>query len=123
MIAVEIRARPLDCNGRTYEVTLIGYVNTASAVLFGGDQDVLSFGDGESLLVPEQAPVIIVPLLNIRGVQFTTIHTYSSPGNYIVSYRDHARNEGIVNMDESAFTTFYTETGISIGNGFCDSSA
>ena len=46
MIAVEIRAKPLDCNSRLYEITLIGYVNTASSVLFGGEEDVLSFGDG-----------------------------------------------------------------------------
>ena len=76
MIAVEIRAKPLDCNSRRYEVTLIGYVNTASLVLFGGEEDVLSFGDGGSVIVPEQTPVVIDPLLNIGRVQYTIVHTY-----------------------------------------------
>ena len=122
MIAVEIRAKPLNCNSRSYEITLIGYVNTASLVLFGGEEDVLSFGDGRTVIVPEQLPVVIDPLLNIGRVQYTIVHTYAAPGKYILSYREHARNAGIVNMDESAFTTFYTETGITIGNGYCDSS-
>ena len=114
MIAVEIRARPLDCNSRRYEITLIGYVNTASSVSFGGEEDVLLFGDGGGIIVPEQVPIVIDPLLNIGRVQYRIVHTYSSPGKYILSYREHARNAGIVNMDESAFTTFYTETGITI---------
>lgn len=123
MIAVEIRAKPIDCLARIYEITLIGYVNTASTVAFGGDeQDILSFGDGGSIMVPEQSPVIIDALLNIGRVQYTVVHTYSATGTYILSYREHARNEGIVNMDESSLTTFYTETGITISAGSCDSS-
>ena len=87
MIAVEIRTKPLNCNSRSYEVTLIGYVNTASQVLFGGgEEDVLSFGDGMTVKVPEQRPVIIDPLLNIGRVQYTIVHTYSAPGKYILSY-------------------------------------
>ena len=122
MIAVEIRAKPLNCKSRSYEVTLIGYVNTASTVMFGGEEDVLSFGDGSTVIVPIQVPFVIDPMLNIGRVQYTIVHTYSAPGKYILSYREHARNAGIVNMDESAFTTFYTETGITIANGYCDSS-
>ena len=122
MIAVEIRAKPLDCNSRLYEITLIGYVNTASSVAFGGEEDVLLFGDGGGVIVPGQVPIVIDPLLNIGRVQYRVVHTYSSAGKYILSYREYARNAGIVNMDESEFTTFYTETGITIGNGYCDSS-
>jgi hypothetical protein len=121
MIAVEIRARPLNCDTRTYEITLIGYVNTASSVTFGG-ADTLSFGDGASIIVPEQLPVVIDPLLNIGRVQYTVVHTYASNGEYILSYREHARNSGIMNMDESGFTTFYTESSIAITQGSCDSS-
>ncbi len=122
MIAVEIRARPIDCSKRIYEVTLIGYVNSASSVLFGGGDDVLSFGDGLSAIVPEQLPVVIDPILNIGRVQYTILHTYAAPGKYMLSYREYARNEGILNMDESFLTTFYTEAFITIGDGICDSS-
>ncbi|WP_276373055.1 gliding motility-associated C-terminal domain-containing protein [Chryseolinea sp. H1M3-3] len=123
MIAVEIRAKPVDCQARRYEITLIAYVNTASSVAFGGgEQDTLSFGDGTSLLVPEQPATIIDPILNIGRVQYTVIHTYAASGYYILSYSEYARNEGIINMDESEFTTFYTETGITISSQHCDSS-
>lgn len=82
----------------------------------------MSFGDGQMIIVPEQIPVVMDPQLNIGRVEFKTFHTYSSHGKYILSYKEHARNEGIINMDESSLTTFYTETGITIGEGFCDSS-
>jgi hypothetical protein len=122
MIAVEIRAKPIDCSKRTYEITLIGYVNTASMVLFGGFSDSLSFGDGQSVIVPEQPPVIVDAILNIGRVQYTILHTYATAGQYVLSYREHARNEGIMNMDESGLTTFYTETSVTIADGSCDSS-
>ncbi len=123
MIAVEIRAKPVDCKSRTYEITLIAYVNTASMVSFGGgEQDTLSFGDGTSVLVPEQPSTIIDPILKIGRVQYTVLHTFSSPGAYVLSYTEYARNQGLINMDESEFTTFYTETGITISSTHCDSS-
>ena len=122
MIAVEIRARPIDCKLRTYEITLIGYVNTNSSVTFGGDLDSLSFGDGYMIDVPEQVPVVIDPLLNIGRVQYVIVHTYAANGHYILSYREHARNDGILNMEDSGFITFYTESAITITNGNCDSS-
>lgn len=121
MIAVEIRARPINCAAGTYEITLIGYVNSASEVYFGGAMDSLSFGDGRSVSVPEQVPVVIDPLLNIGRVQYTVVHTYSVDGQYILSYREHARNIGIVNMEASGTTTFYTESAITIFQGRCDS--
>ncbi len=122
MVAVEIRARPIDCNTRKYEITLIGYVNTQSTVLFGGELDSLSFGDGHSIRVPEQLPVVIDPVLNIGRVQYVVVHTYATNGRYILSYREHARNDGILNMANSGFTTFYTESAIIIAGGKCDSS-
>lgn len=122
MIAVEIRARPIDCSTRRYEITLIGYVNTQSPALFGGELDSLSFGDGQSIRVSEQLPVVIDPVLNIGRVEYVIIHTYATNGRYILSYREHARNDGILNMDNSAFTTFYTESAITIAEGNCDSS-
>ena len=122
MIAVEIRARPIDCTTRRYEITLIGYVNTSSTALFGGELDSLSFGDGQSIRVSEQLPVVIDPVLNIGRVEYVIVHTYATHGRYILSYREHARNDGILNMDNSAFTTFYTESAITIAAGNCDSS-
>lgn len=122
LIAVEIRARPIDCSARMYEVTLIAYVNIASSVTFGGDEDSLFFGDGLSVIVEEQSPVVIDPILQIGRVQYTITHTYSKVGKYILSYKEHARNDGIANMDASGNTTFYTESSITISVDECDAS-
>jgi hypothetical protein len=122
LIAVEIRAKPLNCNTRTYEVTVIGYINYESAVRFGGDQDTLFFGDGKTMLVQEIMHTVIDPVLHIGKVEFKVSHTYGASGTYVLSYKEYSRNEGIINMDASGFTTFYTETSISIASGSCDSS-
>lgn len=122
LIAVEIRARPVNCETRLYEITLIGYINTGSGVRFGGEDDVLSFGDGTSVLVPEQNFATIDTLLQIGMVQYTVSHSFPSAGRYILSYKEHARNEGIINMDDSGVTAFYTESSILIEEGHCDSS-
>ncbi len=122
LIAVEIRAKPINCNSRTYEVTVIGYVNYESGVSFGGDQDTLSFGDGETMLVHEITHVVIDSALRIGRVEFKILHTYKTTGTFVLAYKEYSRNEGIINMDASGFTTFYTETSISIKSGSCDSS-
>lgn len=122
LIAVEIRAKPLNCNTRTYEVTVIGYINYESNVSFGGDSDSLSFGDGHSILVPEIAHVIIDSQLHIGRVEYTVLHTYLTDGTFKLSYKEHSRNEGIINMEGSGLTTFYTESSITIASGSCDSS-
>jgi hypothetical protein len=123
VIAVEIRAKPIDCSSKTYEITVIGYVSSASGVNFGGDEgDFLFFGDGDSLHISEIQEVIIDPLLQIGRVEFKVTHTYPSIGRYILSYRERNRNEGILNMEESGLTVFYTESSITISEGHCDSS-
>lgn len=123
LIAVEIRAKPIDCSSRTYEITVIGYVSAASAVNFGGDErDFLFFGDGDSLHVSEIEDVIIDPVLQIGRVEFKVTHTYASNGQYVLAYRERNRNDGILNMEDSGLTVFYTESSITISDGHCDSS-
>jgi hypothetical protein len=122
LIDVEIRAKPLNCSSRTYEITVIAYVKIGG-VAFGGDDAFVAFGDGDSVLVPELAETEVVdPILNIGKVQFRVIHRYQTNGVYILSYLEQNRNEGIVNMDASVTTPFYTESSINISDNGCDSS-
>ena len=86
-----------------------------TTVLFGGDQDVLDFGDGKSMLVPETQNMDRRPggpplPSNVKYAEFEIEHTYDAPGIYIVSYKEPNRNEGVLNMDASVTTTFYLET-------------
>jgi hypothetical protein len=97
---------------RTVDITVEYFTNTTNTtVLFGGDQDVLDFGDGRSMLVPEQ-PNQSYPWLpdNIRYASFSVKHTYASFGVYIVSYKEPNRNEGVLNIDAAVTTTAYVET-------------
>jgi len=110
--AGEIIAELLDCTSNTYRLTLVGYTDTGSPVLYGGGE--MKFGDGSP-------PVNFTPgspdyfqdlgdevALNIFYAQ----HTFPGPGTYTVSYREFNRNASIANMDNSVNTPFYIETQI-----------
>jgi hypothetical protein len=114
-------------NGLTVTILIEVWTNNKSQVLFGGDQDVLDFGDGIYMLVPEtrnQAGKPGSPPLpeGVSYASFKITHTYAAPGDYTISYREPNRNEGVLNMDSSVSTTFYLETKIVIdpffGNNF-----
>src|SRR5688572_32520846 len=42
-----------NCSSRTFKITVTVYTNTGSPVLFGGEGDLLNFGDGTWESVPE----------------------------------------------------------------------
>ncbi len=116
--AGEIIVERVDCSSRRYRITITVYTNTKNTtVLFGGDQDVLNFGDGTSMLVPETDNTVrldLDPDGSVATASFSVDHTYSGAGNYTISYREPNRNEGVLNMDASVNTTFYLETVIDI---------
>lgn len=114
--AGEIVAVRESCNSLTFIITVTVYTNTKSTVKFGGDQDILNFGDGTSMLIPETENTIRLDL-NAEGIvataSFTVRHTYSGNSTFVISYREPNRNEGVLNMDASINTTFYLETIVS----------
>ncbi len=128
MVGYQVRATHLrageitvvrdNCNSLQFRITITVYTNTGSSVLFGGrvgEEDILDFGDGVTMLVPE-TPNTLRPDLgpNIGTASFTVVHTYPGPGEYTISYREPNRNEGVLNMDNSVNTRFYIETQIKI---------
>jgi len=116
--AGEIVATRVNCNSLTFIITITVYTNTKNTtVLFGGDQDILNFGDGETMLVPETANTIRLDLNSdgsVATASFTVSHTYPGNGTYTISYKEPNRNEGVLNMDASVNTTFYLETVVSL---------
>lgn len=116
--AGEITAVRESCNSLTFIITVTVYTNTKNTtVLFGGDQDVLNFGDGNTTLVPETPNTIRLDLDSdgsVATASYTIRHTYSGIGQYTISYREPNRNEGVLNMDASVNTTFYLETIVNI---------
>lgn len=100
------------CNSREVWITIRVYTNTASPVVFGGD-GILAFGDGTSMVIPEVNNTLKPELgPNIGVAEITVRHIYGSIGRYTLSYVEPNRNGGVLNMDNSFYTTFYLETQI-----------
>jgi hypothetical protein len=116
--AGEIIVERVNCQSLTFKITVTVYTNTGSSVKFGGrpgEEDILNFGDGTWELVPETDNTLRPDLgPNIGTASYTTFHTYSGNGRYMISYREPNRNEGVLNMDGSVNTRFYIETEIII---------
>jgi hypothetical protein len=119
--AAEITVRPVDCNSHSYEITITGYTS-ASSVLFGGDNSLLDYGDGEKHAIPEVGSVVIDGYNNVGRAIYKVVHTFPGPGRYIISYTEFARNEGILNIERSFENALYTETLFVIQVGQCNAS-
>ncbi len=112
--AGEITVRRQSCTNLTFLITMTIYTNTGSEIRFG--DGLLDFGDGTKPLITPTIENTPRPDLgpNIGIVTFTTSHTYSGVGGYVISYLEANRNAGILNMFNSVETTFYMETRINI---------
>jgi hypothetical protein len=120
--AGEITVERINCTSRTFRITVTVYTDTESTVLFGGTQDILDFGDGTRLLVPE-TPNTTYPGGGSIGVASRSfIHTFPGPGRYTISYIEPNRNGGVLNMANSVGTTFYIETQIDLSVLGCGNS-
>jgi hypothetical protein len=114
--AGQIRVEYVKGSQRTVDIIVEVWTNIENTtVLFGGDQDVLDFGDGKTMLIPETENMDRRPdgpplPPNVKYAFFRIRHIYEAPGIYIVSYKEPNRNEGVLNMDASVTTTFYLET-------------
>src|SRR6186713_2348826 len=108
-----------------FKITVQVWTNTKNTdVLFGGDQDWLSFGDGTPpVLIPEQSNVIIDAASGLAYAEYTIYHTYPGPDEYIVSYAEPNRNAGILNIANSVYTLFYLETSFILDPFFTSSYA
>ena len=106
--AGEITIERKNCQSLTFVFYVTGYVDLIGGqVLFGGGT--LDFGDGtapiEFIRDDERVEIILdeVDLGGGNGVgvtRFRIEHTYSSAGNFIVTYNEPNRNEHILNMDK-----------------------
>ncbi len=118
--AGEITVERRNCNSRELWITITVYTNTASDVKFGED-GILYFGDGTHIIVP-RVENILQPQLgpNIGIASYTVRHTYGSLDSYLISYVEPNRNGGVLNMDDSFWTTFYLETRFSLAVVGCN---
>jgi hypothetical protein len=112
--AGEITVERLNCTSLTFRICITVYTNTESPIRFG--DGVLNFGDGSQPHVTPTEPNIIRTDLgpNVGTVTYCITHTFPGAGQYVISYLEPNRNEGILNMFNSVETRFYLETTINI---------
>jgi len=116
-----IIAERSNCTSRTVKIKIVVFTNTASDVKFGED-GILYFGDGTSIVVPRVENTPRPDLgANIGMASYTVNHLYGSLDSYLISYVEPNRNGGVLNMEDSFWTTFYTETRINLAIGTCSS--
>ncbi|MCG8475214.1 MAG: gliding motility-associated C-terminal domain-containing protein [Cytophagales bacterium] len=112
--AGEIIARVVDCQTRTYQFDIIAYTDTKSNIPFGSE-GTLDFGDGTVFITSESDvsfQQMVGPEVRVNIIRIT--HSFSSPGEFVVSYREQNRNRDVVNMLNSVQTPFFIETKILI---------
>lgn len=113
--AGEITAVRVNCSGRTYRITVTVYIDMESHILFGGQNEILYFGDSTWVEVPETQTTPRPDLgTNMGMASFTIDHTYSGPGRFLIRYAEPFRNGDVVNLDNPLNTMFYIETSITI---------
>ncbi|WP_394366589.1 T9SS type B sorting domain-containing protein [Cyclobacterium salsum] len=112
--AGEIIAERISTQTLTYRITVVGYTDTRSTVVFGPGE--IDFGDGRSEVLNTESDITEVENLgnNIEKNTFVITHTYQGPGNYTIRFMEFNRNANTLNMDQSVDTPFYIETMISI---------
>src|SRR5690606_7543847 len=79
--AGEIIAERISVQTLTYRITVVGYTDTGSSVVFGPGE--INFGDGRKEVLNTESEVSTVESLGnqIEKHTFIIIHTYHGPGN------------------------------------------
>ena len=112
--AGQIIIERLSCSDLRFRITITVFTDIGPGISAKFGDGVLNFGDGsDEVSVPlNESPL---DLGNDVGFnQYSIIHTFPGPGNYVVSYTEPNRNEGILNMTNSINTPFHLETNIII---------
>lgn len=112
--AGEIIAERISVQTLTYRITVVGYTDTRSSVVFG--PGTINFGDGREEQLNTEADFSLVRDLGdqIEENIFVITHTFQGPGRYKIRFQEFNRNDLTLNMDNSVDTPFYVETEINI---------
>jgi gliding motility-associated-like protein len=113
--AGEIVAERESPQSLVYIITVVGYTDTRSNVIFGPGE--INFGDGRIVdgLNTESDFGFVEDVGNlIEKNTFVIRHTFQGPGTYTIRFQEFNRNDRTLNMDNSVDTPFYVETTITI---------
>jgi hypothetical protein len=108
--AADVRVERV-CGTLTYKITVFVYLNSASSTQFGTNSEIF-FGDGSSFKIPRTLSTPRPDLgTNISVASFTTDHSYATSGVFTITYIEHDRSLGILNIansDDVAYATSVT---------------
>lgn len=112
--AGEIIAERVSVQTLTYRITVVGYTDTRSSVVFG--PGIVNFGDGREVQLNTESDFSLVESLGnqIEKNTYVVTHTFQGPGKYKIRFQEFNRNDLTLNMDNSVDTPFYVETEINI---------
>ncbi|MBI9033860.1 MAG: gliding motility-associated C-terminal domain-containing protein [Bacteroidales bacterium] len=105
--AGEISYRHID--GLTYEVSITTYTYIGPGAQVDRDTLEINWGDGS------QSAILRVDYDNelpndTKWNLYVGYHTYSGPGEFLLSFEDPTRNAGVLNIPNSVEIPFYTES-------------
>jgi len=115
--AGQITIRRKSCSSLDFIITITVYTNTQTPIRFSNlGSGELDFGDGSPIHNPPQIDNSPVPGFDsaFGTVSYSVEHTFPGPGVYTISYFEHNRNAGILNMFNSVETPFFVQTVINI---------
>ncbi|HNY62599.1 MAG TPA: gliding motility-associated C-terminal domain-containing protein [Bacteroidales bacterium] len=92
--------------GLTYEFTIITYTYTPSPA--DRPQIEILWGDGSSSIVNRTSKENLGN--DISRNTYIINHTYSSMGNYRITFEDPNRNAGVINIPNSVYVPFFVDT-------------
>ncbi len=104
--AGEIIAERISVQTLTYRITVVGYTDTRSSVVFGPGR--INFGDGREEQLNTKSDFSLVEDLGdlIEKNTFVITHTFQGPGKYKIRFQEFNRNDLTLNMDNSVDTPF-----------------
>jgi gliding motility-associated-like protein len=106
-------------NGFNYEVTITTYTKNSVAAdrcdltIDWGDQtsSTIQRSNGSDGDCPSPAKMgELIPGTDVRKNVYIDVHSYNSPGVYILSFEDPNRNSGIANIIQSVNVPFYVQS-------------
>ena len=96
----------------TFEITLVTYTDPTTIAHQQRTELYFYFSDNTQDTFPRVSETLID--INISRNEYFGIHTFPSPGTYIISMEDPNRNSGIINIPNSVNISFYLESIIMI---------
>jgi hypothetical protein len=106
------------CGTNTYNITIIAYLNSTSTTPFGAGSTIF-FGDGTTEIIPITMATLRPDLgENVSVAKYHTSHTFPEGQIFAITYVEHDRSTGILNIANSHDVAYATSVTIDTSEKF-----